>query len=337
MVYDSPSQPLKVTARRERLHPLALLRTYFAINPLLTLFGVTMILTCIGTLVGIVVDHRVITGMPAWVKPAKFAISFGVYTFTFLWLLTFIQGHKRLVSIVTNVIALTATIEMVIIIVQVIRGTTSHFNFSTPLNGIFFEIMGTGVVIFALMNVIVAILLLSQRMPDPVFAWSLRLGLLLFIVGMCVAFLMLLPTPAQMVALHAGRHSLIIGAHSIGVVDGGPGLPFLGWSTTGGDLRIGHFVGMHALQVLPLFGRWIASRRSSMLRSGHRVALVWTASLSYLGLVGLLTWQALRAQPLIAPDALTLQALASLLSAMALVVILILAHARAQETRKPVE
>src|ERR1051326_9298772 len=114
MFYDSPLPPLKVTARLERLHPLALLRPSFAINPLLTLFGVAMILTCIGTLVGIVVDHHVITGLPAWVKPAKFAISLGVYTFTFLWLLTFIQGHKRLVSIVTNVIALTATIEMVI-------------------------------------------------------------------------------------------------------------------------------------------------------------------------------------------------------------------------------
>ena len=38
----------------------------------------------------------------------------------------------------------------------------------------------------------------------------------------------------------------------------------------------------------------------------RRAALVWTASGSYLGVMGLLAWQALRGQPLFRPDALTL-------------------------------
>ncbi|MBO0793244.1 MAG: hypothetical protein J2P36_20160, partial [Ktedonobacteraceae bacterium] len=108
--------------------------------------------------------------------------------------------------------------------------------------------------------------------------------------------------------------------------DGGPGLPFVGWSTEGGDLRIPHFVGLHALQVLPLFW-WLFLRRSRLLRDGHRVALVWTISVGYLGVVGLLTWQALRAQPLIAPDAYTLNAFAILISAVVLAVVVIVLHA----------
>jgi hypothetical protein len=48
------------------------------------------------------------------------------------------------------------------------------------------------------------------------------------------------------------------------------------------------------------------------LRAGNRIALVWIVGLSYLGLVALLTWQALRGQPLISPDALTLGALFAL-------------------------
>ena len=98
-------------------------------------------------------------------------------------------------------------------------------------------------------------------------------------------------------------------------------MPFVGWSTEGGDLRIPHFVGLHALQVLPLFWWLFLRRRSGLLREGHRVALVWTVGTTYLGLVGLLTWQALRAQPIVAPDADMLKAFAILISVTVLLVV----------------
>ena len=306
----------------------SILRQSFRINPLLTVVGILLLCTFAGTLLGLIIDHRVITGVPAWVKPAKFAISLSIYSFTILWLLNFIQGHRRLVSLVTTITALFASGEMVIIITQVIRGTTSHFNLSTPLDATLFQVMGAGAVLAWIMGAIVAILLLMQRMTDPAFAWSLRLGILLSLVGMAVAFLMTQLTALQLAALHAGQPVTIIGAHSVGVADGGPGLPFLGWSTVGGDLRIPHFIGIHALQVLPFIGCFLSLRRFASLRTGHRVALIWTFGLSYLSLITLLIWQALRAQSIIAPDALTLQALAAIISATALAVIAIVAHAR---------
>ncbi len=305
------------------------LKKSFVINPLLTCVGLAMIITLVGTLMGIVVDHRVITGSPAWVKPSKFAISVGFYSFTLLWMLSFVEdGHKRLVAFVANVTAIGFLVEMVVIIGQVVRGTTSHFNFTTPIDSALYVTMAVFIAVVWTMTLITTVLLLIQRMPNPIFAWSLRLGILLSIVGMVVAILMTQPTAMQLTALHAGDHLTYIGAHSVGVADGGPGLPFLGWSTVGGDLRIAHFVGLHALQVIPFIGWLLILLRSSILCNGHTLALLWTFSMSYLALIALLTWQALRAQSIIAPDALTLQAFATLLASTALTVIVIVTHAR---------
>jgi hypothetical protein len=267
------------------------------VNRALTAVGVIMLATLLGTLVGLIADPTVITGAPAWLKPAKFAISTSIYAFTFVWLLSFIHGHRRLVSAIANLSAAALFIEVAIIILQVVRGTTSHFNYSTPLDAALFEAMAGFIVLLWLMALLAAILLIRQKLPDRPFAWSLRIGLVVALVGMAVAFLM----PP-------------IGAHSVGVADGGPGLPLVGWSTVGGDLRVPHFVGLHALQVLPFLGWWLSRHRRLGQRA--RTAVVGIAGLGYLGFVLLLTWQALRGQSLIAPDALTLTAVGGLIGAL---------------------
>ena len=151
---------------------------------------------------------------------------------------------------------------------------------------------------------------------------------------MAVAFLMTSgPTPAQLAAKGAGEGMPIVGAHSVGVEDGGAGLPLTGWSTVGGDLRVPHFFGLQALQTLPLLGFLLASSGPAWLRSGYRVALVWTAGMTYLGLVVLLTWQALRGQSLIAPDAITLGTLFALLVAAGATATVVALHARSLQAR----
>jgi hypothetical protein len=121
------------------------------------------------------------------------------------------------------------------------------------------------------------------------------------------------PTPAQSQRLQAGEQVTAIGAHSVGVEDGGAGLLLLGWSTEGGDLRVPHFVGLHAMQILPLIG-WLLTRRGVQQRISARGRLyfVWITGLTYLGLIVLLTWQALRGQSVIAPDGATWLALLTL-------------------------
>src|SRR5262249_53271058 len=110
---------------------------------------------------------------------------------------------------------------------------------------------------------------------------------------------------------------LALRAHTVGAPDGGPGLPLVGWSTVGGDLRVAHFLALHAMQLMPLAG-WAIDRWARTRSATRRAALVAAAAASYTGLMLLLWWQAMRAQPLLAPDAATLAALGALAFASAL-------------------
>ncbi|MBW7883484.1 MAG: hypothetical protein H3C34_12750 [Caldilineaceae bacterium] len=277
-------------------------------------------------LAGLVVDPQVITGAPAWVKPLKFAISISVYTITFGWFLSLVQGRQRWVQLAANVTGIALIGELVLITMQVLRGTASHFNAATAFDGMVFTTMGLLITLVAFMNLLLAVWLIFQRMPDPVIAWGLRLGVLGSFLGMVVAFLMTMgPTPLQLEAARAGAKLTMVGAHSVGVLDGGPGLPFLGWSTEGGDLRVPHFFGLHALQLVPLLA-FLLSRPAARRRlaTGQRTTLVWIGGVGYSALTGLLTWQALRAQSIVAPDALTWGALGALGAAIAAGVLVVL-------------
>jgi hypothetical protein len=219
---------------------------------------------------------------------------------------------------VANVSAVTLLVEIVLLAVQAVRGRAMHFNVSTPLDATLWQLMGASIMLFWLVTVLGVGLLLRQRLTSPVLAWSVRLGMVLVLIGFTQGFLMIGPNATQRAALAAGQQLDLVGAHTVGALDGGPGLPLLGWSTEHGDLRVGHFIGIHGAQVIPLLGALLARRRERWLGTGHRVALVWLGALAYLGLIALVTWQALRDQPLLAPDGLTLAALAGLIAATAL-------------------
>lgn len=298
-------------------NPIAIWQRLWATSRLLTLSALLYSGLFLATLVLSVIDTRLVTGAPVWFKPMKFALSSVLYTSTLVWLLSFVEGRTRLVNWVASVTSFGLLVEIVLIVMQAGRGVRSHFNLTSPFDGAVFSIMGGFILVVWLMNLLAAFLLMRQPLPDAAFGWSLRLGLLVTAVGAVLGFAMTRPTPAQMSQLQSGAAPTFVGAHSVGVADGGPGLPFTGWSTEGGDVRVAHFVGLHALQILPLVGLAVNRYFGQRLNERRRLGLVWTAGLGYLGLVLLLLWQALRGQSLIAPDGLTLAVLAGLVGAMA--------------------
>lgn len=275
----------------------------------LLLFSALMAVMTVVAALGLVLDDRTLLGAPIWLKPLKFAISLGIFAFTWSWMMSLHPSPPRLLQRAGTVVAATSAVEMAIIVGQAARGRQSHFNFETPLDSALFGMMGITIMVLWFGTAAASLVLAARSLAPRPENLAIRLGMGISLVGMLLAVLMLV-RPSGIAGFR--------GAHSVGVVDGGPGLPVTMWSTTGGDLRIPHFVGLHALQVLPLLALLLSAmavRRAGLAAEEVRTRLVWTGGAVYTGLLALVTWQALRGQALLSPDGATLLGLAVVVAA----------------------
>lgn len=271
-----------------------LIRTSWLMAGLAVTFGVALI-----------VDPRMVDGVPAWLKPAKFAVSLSIYGFTLAWILRQLSAWPRMVCLGAWTTALAAVIELSLIAMQAGRGVASHFNTGTSFDAAVFAIMGLTILAQTLSAGAVAVATWRQAFTDSALGWGFRLGLTLTVIGSSVGGLMARPTETQLAKMRATGKSPRVGSHSIGGEDASPGLPGFRWSTEHGDIRVAHFVGIHAMQAIPLVGFFTRHWRS--VRS--RVTLVIGAGLSYATLFALLLAQALAGQPVSAPSGGILHAL----------------------------
>lgn len=258
------------------------------------------------------IDGRQVLGASIWLKPAKFAASVGLTSFTLALLLRQMaplgRGVRAAVAVAIGVFVL----ELAIITLQSARGVASHFNVATATDTVLFAIMGLAIAIATLALGYVGWRSFRQRFSSPAQGWGIRLGFLVMLIGASLGGLMPRPTDEQLRDRQAGERISVVGAHAVGVPDGGPGLPVTRWSTDGGDLRIPHFLGLHALQLLPLAGWWLG-RRHRGAAAGVAARRTVVIGAGYLGLIAATLVQALRGQPLVAPDAATVASLALVL------------------------
>jgi hypothetical protein len=264
-------------------------------DPLLVGTGVFLAALAVPFGLGLLLDPRIITGAPAWLKPLKFAVSTAIYAFTLAWVFTYLPDWPRTRRIVGAGTAAAFLLEVAMIGGQAWRGTTSHFNVATPFDAAVFGVMGLVIVLQTLLAVALAVALWRQPFADPALGWALRLGVIVTVLGAFTGGLMTRPTSAQIADARATHQMPLSGAHTVGAPDGGPGLPLTGWSTRHGDVRVPHFIGLHAWQALPLFVVLVLRRG----RDRTRTALAITAAGAYAAVfVGLLV-QALRGMPML--------------------------------------
>lgn len=291
---------MSVPTPAPRTHPAPVPRPEHWHRPLLATAAAMVVLALV-TGVLAVVDPREVLGQNVWFKPLKFSLSIAVYTISMAWVLGIARRRRRLLSVLGTVIVATMVVEMVIIVGAAALGVASHFNVSTPGAAALWSTMGAAIVLAWVMTAVVAVIVSLDPPEDRARTLALRAGLLLGLIGMGLAFFMTSPTSEQLADFQG-----VAGAHAVGVPDGGPGLPFLGWSTEGGDLRVAHFMGLHALQVIPLgllVLEMLAPRVPHLRSARVRFRLVLLGSLAYAGLTALVLVQALLAQPVTAPSA----------------------------------
>jgi hypothetical protein len=226
-------------------------------------------------------DSRKILGLNPWVKPVKFDVSVIVFLVTIavlLWALG--DGWDSTKLWVGWGMGVAMIVEDTIIALQSARGVRSHMNFTTPLDGALFAVMGVFIVVSTLLAVwlLVAWCRTDAGLP-PAVVWGIRLGLVVLLAGSI-----------------EGVRMVGLGGHTVGAADGGPGLAFVNWSTKHGDLRVAHFFALHALQIFPLAG--LALARTN-LRSEVQISCL----LGFVAVYGWAVWwmfaTAMRGMPLI--------------------------------------
>jgi hypothetical protein len=177
----------------------------------------------------------------AWYKPLKFALSTCTFVWAMAWYIAYLPSTFNSQWYNWTVIVLLG-LEILYIAIMAGRGLPSHYNNSTPLYAFLFSMMGLAATVVTIYTAYIGILFWRGDFPDipKYYLWSIRLGIILFVIFSFEGFLM-------------GARS----SHTVGIVNDNSDIFILGWSKLGGDLRIAHFIGMHALQVLPLVSYYV--------------------------------------------------------------------------------
>jgi hypothetical protein len=242
-------------------------------DPLLFWIGGGMLVALIVCALLSIGDQRLILGINPWIKPMKFFTSIVLFLWTVAWFMPETEHKPRARALVRWVIGPAMTIEMICIVTQVVRGTQSHFNNQSPFDDMIFSIMGMTILVNTIAMIVFFTIIRRDTPPQrAAYIWGIRLGVLIFLLA-----------SAEGVLLVTNN------AHTVGAPDGGPGLPFVNWSTTHGDLRVAHFFGMHAMQILPLLGFLLKSRN-----------LVIATSVVWITVMGGLLMMAMQGRPLLA-------------------------------------
>jgi hypothetical protein len=233
----------------------------------LALAGFALLALMAPTLVAFQVDARTLNDVSVWMKPLKFQASVGLYLLTLAWFFGDLPAPVRRGALVRGLVTVAiagGVFEVAYISLQAARGVASHYNVGDPFHAAMYTLMGLAAVAVTAVSPALAALLVRHRPRHLTTAFWLSI-----VIGLTLTFVL--------GAGSAGVLSSLDGHWIGGVRSDANGVPVFGWSRTGGDLRIAHFLGIHAMHVLPALG-YVAGR---LLSPAPAISAVLAAALAY--------------------------------------------------------
>lgn len=221
--------------------------------------GIAMAALTVAILPFLILDTRTLLGVNVWIKPLKFSLSLGLYSFTTIWVMVRFLKDWKYQHRIQMVLTITSLIEIILITLQAARGEASHFNISTTWNQIVFSVMGTSISVFWIFHLWMSYQIFRKNSISRSVKESLVWGLTIAGFGMIIGFFMTSPRPEQLEVMKQGILQTS-GSHQFGSGDPGQGLLFFGWSTKLGDMRVPHFFGMHVMQFFVFLGAYLLGK-----------------------------------------------------------------------------
>ncbi len=217
-------------------------------------------------------DGRLVNGINVWTKPLKFELSLAVHFLTLALMLGLLKKEardSRLVRWTIYAAAASCVAEIGYIALQSARGRASHFNADTPIEAALYNIMGVGALILTIAPIVVGIQIWRNGRAD--IGSGLKRGAVLGLALGGIATIVTAGFLSSSFIVETGRWMN-------GVRNDANGIPLMGWSGTGGDLRVPHFFALHLMQALPVLGlmadRWAKGRERAIVFAG---VTVWIA------------------------------------------------------------
>ena len=254
-------------------------------EPILVWFSLILLLSMIPTAIAYGLDDRMLNGVNIWMKPLKFQLSLAVFGLTLVWLMplasqAFRRGWGGRLIVWGFIVP--ALGEISYIVWRASRGEASHFNIETPLASILYSLMAVGAVTITATSLVLAygILRNNPRSAPSVFRLAAIIGLVLSFVFATV----------NGMSMGGARLGHFVGQPPID----GSFVPIFGWSLAVGDLRVAHFLGLHAQQVIPFAGAVLAGMN---VARGRLVLIAF--SVAYAALTLFTFVQALQGRPFV--------------------------------------
>jgi hypothetical protein len=219
-----------------------------------------------------------------WIKPIKFSMSFSTFASTVSLLLLALQIPKWQLTLVRRTIATSVALEILSLAAQAWRGAhglSGHSLLDASLAQITNSMVMVNTAIICWMLAMFCANRVRTDFVDSPMVSAIRYSIVIFLAGNAI-----------------GGYMLARGSHTVGTADGGPGLPFVNWSVIAGDLRIAHFIAIHAIQIVPLFA-YLLSQMAPMLPVKHRRMAIGALAIVVSVAVGATFVQAAVGRPLV--------------------------------------